>query len=77
MGACGSKSQLETVDDSVHVMIKHDKKVARAKGQQTTGYIPRAEHPLLKPKGSGHIVATEEEESQDLKDSGANPTETQ
>lgn len=61
MGACMSKRHLETVDDSVHVMIKHDQKVARAKGQQAAGYVPRAEHPLLKPKNSAApITATEE-----------------
>ena len=48
MGCGSSKNNLETVDDSVHVMLAHDKKVAAKKGQPTTtGYKPRAQHPLL------------------------------
>jgi hypothetical protein len=48
MGCGPSKRTLETVDDSVHVMIAHDKKVAAKKGQPaSSGYRPRAEHPLL------------------------------
>lgn len=47
MGSCGSKSTLETVDDSVHVMLKHDQKAAMKKGKAPQGYVPRAEHPLL------------------------------
>ena len=47
---CGSSSErgtLQTVDDSVHVMLKHDKKVSQKKGEAPKGYVPRAEHPLL------------------------------
>jgi hypothetical protein len=47
---CGSSKQgdaLQTVDDSVHVMLKHDKKVAQSKGEAPKGYVPRAPHPLL------------------------------
>jgi hypothetical protein len=48
MGCGASKSHLEQVDDSVHVMLKHDRKVAAKKGKPAaTGYKPRAEHPLL------------------------------
>lgn len=50
MGCGASKNHLDTVDDSVHVMLQHDKKVAQKHGQQLTGYVPRAEHPLLHPK---------------------------
>ena len=46
-------TRLQTVDDSVHVMLAHDKKVQQRKGQQPHGYVPRAEHPLLKPKTEG------------------------
>lgn len=42
--------RLQTVDDSVHVMLKHDKKAQQRKGEKPHGYVPRAEHPLLKPK---------------------------
>mmetsp|Transcript_38521 Transcript_38521/g.59467 ORF Transcript_38521/g.59467 Transcript_38521/m.59467 type:complete len:81 (+) Transcript_38521:426-668(+) len=46
-------TRLQTVDDSVHVMLAHDKKVQQQKGQKPHGYVPRAEHPLLKPKEEG------------------------
>lgn len=49
---CGSSAhedRLQTVDDSVHVMLAHDKKRQKAKGGAPLGYVPRAEHPLLKP----------------------------
>ncbi|CAJ1951506.1 unnamed protein product [Cylindrotheca closterium] len=51
---CGS-SKLRTVEDSVHVMLKrHDKKMRnQAKGQKPHGFVPRADHPLLKPKAVG------------------------
>lgn len=47
MGCGGSKNHLDTVDDSVHVMLKHDKAAAQKQGKAITGYVPRAEHPLL------------------------------
>jgi hypothetical protein len=43
-------TRLQTVDDSVHVMLAHDKKVQQQRGEQPHGYVPRADHPLLKPK---------------------------
>jgi hypothetical protein len=51
---CGNsrESALQTVDDSVHVMLAHDRKVQKAKGEAPHGYVPRAEHPLLKPKAT-------------------------
>jgi hypothetical protein len=59
MGCGGSKSGLSHVDDSVHVMLQHDKKVQQSKGQPAHGYKARAEHPLLRPK-SVIIEGTEE-----------------
>ena len=59
MGCGGSKSGLSHVDDSVHVMLQHDKKVQQSKGQPARGYKARAEHPLLRPK-SVNIEGTEE-----------------
>ena len=49
MGCGGSKHALDTVDDSVHVLLAHDKKMAKKRGENpNVGYVPRAEHPLLK-----------------------------
>ena len=57
MGCSSSKANaLANVDDSVHVMIKHDKKKAQQKGEAPHGYVPRAPHPLLeqqKHQGEG------------------------
>ncbi len=50
MGCGSSKNALSHVDDSVHVMLKHDKKVQQKKGAAPAGYKERAAHPLLKPK---------------------------
>lgn len=40
-------SHLETVDDSVHVMLAHDKKKQARSGGEPRGYVPRAAHPAL------------------------------
>ena len=55
MGCGSSKAdgRLQTVDDSVHVMLAHDRKVQKMKGEKPHGYVPRAEHPLLKAKATG------------------------
>mmetsp|Transcript_20576 Transcript_20576/g.44799 ORF Transcript_20576/g.44799 Transcript_20576/m.44799 type:complete len:83 (+) Transcript_20576:331-579(+) len=50
MGCGASKNGLEQVDDSVHVMFKHDKKVQQKKGEPEHRYKERAIHPLLRPK---------------------------
>jgi len=50
MGCGSSKSGLHHVDDSVHVMLRHDKKVHQRKGGPAPAYKERAQHPLLKPK---------------------------
>eukprot|EP00549_Striatella_unipunctata_P014657 CAMPEP_0118701634 /NCGR_PEP_ID=MMETSP0800-20121206/17374_1 /TAXON_ID=210618 ORGANISM="Striatella unipunctata, Strain CCMP2910" /NCGR_SAMPLE_ID=MMETSP0800 /ASSEMBLY_ACC=CAM_ASM_000638 /LENGTH=63 /DNA_ID=CAMNT_0006602605 /DNA_START=100 /DNA_END=291 /DNA_ORIENTATION=+ len=50
MGGCSSKkTQLggHVVDDSVHVMLKHDKKKAKEQGDKNQAYVPRAEHPAV------------------------------
>ena len=72
---CGSSSdagKLQTVDDSVHVMLAHDKKMQQRHGEAPHGYVPRAPHPLLQQKqqggastggGGGGIVATEEDDA--------------
>jgi hypothetical protein len=49
---CGSSApedRLQTVDDSVRVMLTNDKKRKMEKGEKLHGYVPRAEHPLFKP----------------------------
>jgi hypothetical protein len=48
------------VDDSVRVMISHEKKIASKKGvpvSTTSSYIPRAEHPLLVRKENDNMDA--------------------
>jgi len=40
-------NKFQNADDSVHVMIKHDKKKLSDKGEKVTGYVPRAPHPCL------------------------------
>jgi hypothetical protein len=70
MGCGSSKDGLYNVDDSVHVMIKHDKKVSEKKGGPAPVFKPRSAHPMLQPKainspgaadGNGNgPVATEE-----------------
>jgi len=71
MGCGSSKSGLQFVDDSVHVMLQHDKKIQQKKGQPVQGYKERTQHPLLKPKAinspeptngtnGGGPIATEE-----------------
>jgi len=52
---CGSSSNgggLHHVDDSVHVMLRHDRKVQQKKGGPALAYKERAAHPLLKPKSA-------------------------
>lgn len=49
---------LNTVDDSVHVMLKHDKKMQIKHGETPHGYVPRAEHPLMHQDSSGKGSAT-------------------
>jgi hypothetical protein len=64
MGCTGSKSAFDKVDDSVNMMIQHDKKVAKQKGLPTTGFVPRGEHPLLQNgenEASGSSTRKEEE----------------
>lgn len=67
MGCMNSKDgALSHVDDSVHVMLKQDKKNAKKHGKpNTTGYVPRAEHPLLQhPTPATAAVETTTEASQ-------------
>ena len=50
MGACLSsgKGHLEQIDDSVHVMLAHDRKKRKESGNAaTSGYKPRAANPAL------------------------------
>ncbi len=64
MGCHISKNSLYHVDDSVHVMLTHDQKMAKKKGiiLPPQGYVPRTEHPLLRPK---IITATEDDDEDD------------
>ena len=59
MGCSSSKHGLNNVDDSVHVMLKHDRKKQKAKGE-VRGYVSRADHPLMKPESNARPIAIEE-----------------
>lgn len=56
MGACLSsdKGHLEQVDDSVHVMLAHDRKKRKESGTASVaGYKPRAANPALEKTREG------------------------
>jgi hypothetical protein len=74
MGCLASKPTFGTVDDSVHVMLQHDKKVAKRKGEPSTGYVPRAEHPLLQNKP---VVADESSEGEMQEEKQTQPAEAE
>lgn len=59
MGAACSRGGFNTVDDSVHVMLKKDKKAQSKKGEAPHGYVARTEHPLVKAK-SRPVTAEED-----------------
>jgi hypothetical protein len=62
MGCMNSKDgALGYVDDSVHVMLKKDKKDAKKQGHPPTGYVPRAEHPLLHKNENNETQNSKEE----------------
>ena len=69
MGACCSKSSgIAQAEDSLHVMITHDKKAAIKRGEKSpeVGYVPRAEHPALakarEEQKQRPVVAVEEDD---------------
>jgi hypothetical protein len=73
-GGLNSSSKFETIGDSVHVMLEHDKKVCATRGQSVCGYVPRPPHPLLldanaasKQRPHGPAVVVEEEEEDNTK----------
>jgi hypothetical protein len=74
-GFLNSSSKFETIGDSVHVMLEHDKKVCATRGQSVCGYVPRPPHPLLdasvtstnKQRPHGPAVVVEEEEEDNSK----------
>lgn len=54
MGGCNSKAgHLDHVDDSVHVMLKHDRKKRKDIGASGGGYKPRTTNPALDKLKSG------------------------
>ena len=63
MGCGSSKHTLHTVDDSVHVMLKHDKKVSQKNGHAPQGYVPRKEHPLMATQTTTNPIAAEEDDN--------------
>mmetsp|Transcript_30582 Transcript_30582/g.29492 ORF Transcript_30582/g.29492 Transcript_30582/m.29492 type:complete len:85 (-) Transcript_30582:55-309(-) len=42
---CSKKRSLNTVDDSVHRRLKHDRKRMKAKHIKLASYCPRPQHP--------------------------------
>jgi hypothetical protein len=52
MGCGPSKHTLNTVDDSVHVMLKQDRRRQQTTGQGSHGYVPRPSHKLLEEKAT-------------------------
>jgi hypothetical protein len=68
--SCRRSRKFDSIEDSVHVMLEHDKKLCARKGQAVTGYVPRAAHPLLVPQAANHqkraaeISAVEEGEEE-------------
>ena len=45
---CSRSHGIAKAEDSMHVMISHDKKAALKRGEAGVGgYVPRAEHPAL------------------------------
>jgi len=70
------------IDDSVHAMLEHEKRVAKKKGEEVHyGYKPRASHPLLgkntaTPGSSTSCEGTDAEDSAvTLESSKASETE--
>lgn len=64
MGICGSKaSHLDNVDDSVHVMLAHDRKKRKDIGASGGGYKPRTANPALDKLKSGEGAKTPEGDS--------------
>jgi len=47
VAASASTASFQFVDDSLHVMIEHSKKVSLQHGETPQGYIPRPQHPIL------------------------------
>lgn len=62
MGCHGSKLAV-MADDSIHVMLKHDK---QHRPYEASAYVPRTPHPLLAAakSGSGHNLTVAEESSE-------------
>ena len=59
---CSRSHGIAKAEDSMHVMISHDKKAALKRGEAGVGgYVPRAEHPALakareKQEQEQHII---------------------
>ena len=70
MGGCTSKNgHLDHVDDSVHVMLAHDRKKRKESGSANAGYKPRAANPALeKAKAVTAAETTQEEKTEETAD---------
>uniref|UniRef100_A0A7S2H9W9 Uncharacterized protein n=1 Tax=Helicotheca tamesis TaxID=374047 RepID=A0A7S2H9W9_9STRA len=69
------ESKFDTADDSVHVMIAHDKKRASDKGEKFGGYVPRAPHPCIAQKSQANTADTEEKSTEAAEKNGDSPAE--
>lgn len=71
MGGClsSNKGHLDTVDDSVHVMLAHDRKKRKDSGTGApSAYKPRAANPALEKKSTedaGGAVTSGEEKTEE------------
>eukprot|EP00543_Licmophora_paradoxa_P007026 CAMPEP_0202453998 /NCGR_PEP_ID=MMETSP1360-20130828/11842_1 /ASSEMBLY_ACC=CAM_ASM_000848 /TAXON_ID=515479 /ORGANISM="Licmophora paradoxa, Strain CCMP2313" /LENGTH=64 /DNA_ID=CAMNT_0049073211 /DNA_START=1097 /DNA_END=1291 /DNA_ORIENTATION=+ len=63
MGCMGSKQGLNTVDDSMHVLVKKP-----VNNGETAGFVPRPEHPLMKKKQEP--VVADETDGVEIPDNG-------
>ena len=72
MGLCSSKAgHLDNVDDSVHVMLAHDRKKKKEAGAAPSGYKPRAANPALaQMRAKEGEEKTEEAKTEETKASG-------
>jgi hypothetical protein len=65
-----NSKKLSHVDDSVHVMLKHDKRLAQRQGKNDMGYVPRAPHPLVDTSQNSGPAGGEQTKSSNSQEGG-------